>query len=118
MKADRKLVGATIVVVAAVAAAVYVMWPRSSVLGKRAAAANTVCAACGHTEHRTLSAVPDSCSSCREKQVYPAIECPKCGAACPLKAMAGPQMRGAQIVCRKCGHQFVPGARRPGSGTP
>ncbi len=116
MKTDRKLVSAAIAAIVAMAAAAFVLWPRAGVLGKQPGATETICAACGHTEHRTLSAVPDTCGKCGQTQVFPAVACPRCGAACPLRAVAGPQVRGAMLTCGKCGHQFAPGmSQKPGS---
>lgn len=108
--ANRKLVAAIVLAVLAVGVAAIVMRPRKGPLGKRAGAIETVCAACGHVETRTLSSVPDTCSKCEEKQVYPAIKCPKCGGANPHAVMTGPQGRTPFVTCIQCGHQFIPRA--------
>jgi len=104
----KKLFGAIGLAVVAIVIAVIVMRPGASPLGERAGAVETVCAACGHVEVRTLSAVPDVCSECGKKQVYPAVKCPQCGAPNPLTMIAGPQGRAPQMTCRKCGHRFMP----------
>jgi len=105
-----KLIVAVALLVVAVGTVALVIWPRKGPLGKRSGAIETVCGACGHLEVQELFSVPDVCSQCGEKKVFPAVRCPKCGAAIPLVTIVGPQRGGAQITCPECGYQFAPHA--------
>lgn len=110
MDPKHKLILMVVLVVAAVGALVLVVRPKTSPLGKRAGATLCVCAACGQEVTQTLKSVPDTCPSCHEKQLYPAVKCPHCGAANALLLIGGPQGRQPMLTCRQCRKQFAPGA--------
>lgn len=108
MTARSKLVVTCLLAAVAVGLLVRVVWPKHGPLGKRAAATLCVCATCGHEGNQTLKSVPDMCPSCHQKQMYPAVKCPYCGAANAAAGATGPQRRVLFLTCRRCGRQFNP----------